>query len=310
MQYSEMLLCPVCASILRLEARALICANGHNFDLAKEGYVNLLLKKQLGDSKEMLVARRDFFAQGLYRPLADTVAELVLAELAVDDEVDATRPSTVVTQERETLKHAPVTILDAGCGEGFYLGHVQEALRIAGRQDLCVGIDLSKEAVKMAARRYKEAFFIVANLNERLVLADRAVQIMLNIFAPRNNAEYARVIAPGGTLLVVIPGARHLVQLREALHLLNIEEDKQQHVVAQFAQHFALVTVRPVAYELRLNNEEITQVVMMTPNYWHLAEETRQAMREMSEIQTQVEFVCLLFRRLEDESILPLEEQS
>jgi 23S rRNA (guanine745-N1)-methyltransferase len=158
-------------------------------------------------------------------------------------------------------------------------------------------MDIAKEAVRMAAKRYKDAFFVVANLKERLALVDDAINVLLNIFAPRNVAEFARVSAPKGLLLVVIPGPTHLQQLRSALHLLSIEENKRQHVVEQFGDQFELVDSSSIAYELHLYSDEIAQAVMMTPNYWHLSDETRKAMAEMAEIRTDVEFVCLVFRR-------------
>ena len=149
----------------------------------------------------------------------------------------------------------------------------------------------------MAARRYRDTLFLVANLKERLPLRDAAFHALLNIFAPRNPVEFARVLAPGGLLLIVIPGPEHLRQLRETLHLLNIEEDKQQHVRAQFSPPFEPVTTRHVTYELHLHKEELLQAVLMTPNYWHLTEETRRTLADMIELRTTVEFVCLLFRR-------------
>ena len=247
--------------------------------MAREGYVNLLLKKPLGDTREMVRARRDFLECGHYRPLSDTLNELVSCH----------------------IHHAvsPITILDAGCGEGYYLGRLQEYLaqRLPSLQCSYVGVDISKDAIRMAAKRYREALFVVANLKERLVFADAAFQVVLNIFAPRNAQEYARVLTPGGLLAVVIPGPTHLLQLRSALHLLNIEQDKQQHVVEQFSDEFDLVAAKPIAYEMHLTTAEIALAVMMTPNYWHLSEEIQKNMAEMTGLQTQVEFICLLLQK-------------
>jgi 23S rRNA (guanine745-N1)-methyltransferase len=257
------------------------CTHGHTFDIAREGYVNLLRKQLPGDTREMLVARRQFLEH--YRPLSDTLNTLVY------------------THATQWPQHTPSTlhILDAGCGEGYYLGRLQDYLqnKQLPTHISYIGVDISKDAVKMAAKRYHDAFFVVANLKERLPFPDGSLDVILNIFAPRNTDEFARVLTPGGLLLVAIPNPIHLLQLRAALHLLNIEEDKQQHVIEQFAHQFTLQTTTPVTYTLHLRGEQISQAVMMTPNYWHLSQETRQAIADLTEIQTEAGFICLAFRR-------------
>ncbi len=165
------------------------------------------------------------------------------------------------------------------------------------QQPLCLGIDISKDGIKLAAKRYPEIHFLVANLKERLVLSDATIQVMLNIFAPRNTEEYARVLAPGALLLVAIPGPSHLHELRTSLHLLNMEENKQQHVVEQFSTQFLLLTTRTIIYTLRLHQPEIVWLVMMTPNYWHLSTESRVALKQLEEVEATVEVTFLLFRR-------------
>jgi len=285
MTYTHLLVCPVCGAQLSNADKTLKCANAHTFDIAREGYVNLLLKKLPGDTKEMLVARRNFLERGYYRPLSDAINELVYSYLR--------------DQQGAPDAASAAKILDAGCGEGYYAGRLQQHLSTqqAPISCRCIGMDISKEAARMAAKRYKDAFFVVANLKERLVLVDDAVNVLLNIFAPRNAAEFARVSASKGLLLLVIPGPMHLLQLRSALHLLSIEENKQQSVVAQFADRFELLNSSSIAYELQLHNDEIAQAVMMTPNYWHLSDEMRRAMEELADIRTEAEFVCLVFRR-------------
>ncbi len=272
----SLFVCPVCHTGLRQVDAALKCANGHSFDIAGEGYVNLLLQKRSGDAKEMLRARRSFLERGFYAPLSDAVNELVHTYL-----LDVSKP---------------LHILDAGCGEGYYLDRLQNAL--APLQNGCyIGLDVSKEAIRMAAKRYRQLLFVVADVKQRLVLADGVIDAILNIFAPRNAGEFARVTIAGGTLIVVIPNPEHLLRLRTALGLLGMEEQKQQHVKEQFAGAFELVASTTIAYSMHLNKEEIEQVVMMTPNYWHLSDEMRDAMQKMEEIETEAAFTALVFRR-------------
>src|ERR1700680_2128153 len=216
-----LLVCPVCHTGLRQVDSALVCANTHSFDIAREGYVNLLLQKRSGDAKEMLRARRNFLERGLYQPLSDAVNEIVRVHLA------------------NMLE--PLYILDAGCGEGYYLDRLQRAL--APQHDGCyIGIDVSKEAIRMAAKRYRQSLYVVADVKQQLVLADQAIHAILNIFAPRNPSEFARVAVAGGILLVAIPNPEHLLSLRIALGLLGMEEQKQQHVKEQFSGQFEFVT--------------------------------------------------------------------
>lgn len=272
-----LLACPFCHLRLRQVGAALKCESGHSFDMAKEGYVNLLAQKRLGDVKEMLKARRNFLESGLYASLSDAINELVRAHLPVVS--------------------GPLHILDAGCGEGYYLDRLQCAL--ASTQDSCyIGLDVSKDAIKMAAKRYRQLFFVVADVKQRLVLADSAFHAILNNFAPRNPVEFARVTAQGGILIVVIPAPEHLSSLRQVLGLLNIEEQKQQHVKEQFSGYFEFVDSASVGYSMHLNREQIEQVVMMTPNYWHLSDEMREAMGKMEEMETEAGFIVMVFRRM------------
>ncbi len=271
-----LLACPVCHTGLRLVEGALVCANSHSFDIARDGYVNLLLQKRTGDAKEMLRARRNFLERGFYAPLSDAVNELVLTHL----------------QDVPESLH----ILDAGCGEGYYLARLRDAL--APRQSgYCIGLDISKDAIRMAAKRHRQLLFVVADVKQRLVLTDGDIHVILNIFAPRNPSEFARVIHANGILIVVIPAAEHLLRLRSALGLLGMEEQKQQHVQEQFAGAFELVESTSIAYSMHLNKEEIEQVVMMTPNYWHMTDEMRGAMRDLEEIETEAGFTAMVFRR-------------
>lgn len=271
------LVCPICATAFAATTRSITCAHHHCFDIAREGYVNFLRKPLPGDTREMLRARRDFLAHGHYLPISDVINTIVQAGAS----------------------STPFVVCDAGCGEGYYLNRLQTALTAQQRSIISLGLDISKEAVRMAARSCHDAFFAVTNLKERLPLADTSLHALLNVFAPRNPAEFARVLVPGGLLLVVIPAPEHLQTLREELHLLQIEEQKQQHVVAQCTEHdhFRLEEITQLDYELRLPREQLEQLVMMTPNYWHLTQEMRQRLANLTELRTEVACVCLAFRR-------------
>lgn len=255
-----MLICPVCAAPLAREERAFRCRNGHSFDRARQGYVHLAGSRHPGDTKPMLQARRAFLAAGYYRPLADALADLALAHLASQR---AARPTGA----------QPPTMLDAGCGEGYYIGYICRALADAGFAARCFGLDIAKEAVRMAAVRAPEVQFLVADIKGRLPFADASLDVLLDIFAPRNPAEFARVLVPGGLLLVAIPAPAHLAELRALLPLLAIEEQKRERVLAQFAGSFALAASRELAYALALDPAEARLLISMTPSHRHLTAE-------------------------------------
>ena len=172
MQHIQVLTCPFCLEALELESRTLICPNGHTFDIDKEGYLNLLRKRLPGDTKEMLQARRAFLEHGFYQPLSDAI-------------------NTLVAERIPSLQ--AISLLDAGCGEGYYLGCLQQAL--SEQTNRCVGLDISKEAIRMAAKRYPNIDFVVANLKEPLPLQDNTFQLILNIFAPRNAPASSSLMA-------------------------------------------------------------------------------------------------------------------
>lgn len=187
--------CPACGGALERRESALVCPKGHSFDVARQGYVHLLPVKQMhakvpGDTKQMVDARRRFLALGHYDAFRDTLRRLV-------------------------SEHLPQggTVLDAGCGEGFYTAALAEAaLEKNGRT---AGIDISKFAVKAAAGRHKGIDFAVASLFH-IPCAAESVDVLTDVFAPIVPAEFHRVLKPGGTMILAVPGARREITVEGA----------------------------------------------------------------------------------------------
>ena len=276
-----LLLCPVCQRDLIRSEATFRCANLHSFDVAHQGYVNLLLEKprgDSGDSKEMLQARQRFLASGHYQQLSDAINQRVRRYL----------------QSRTTSR-----VLDVGCGEGYYLGRLKQLLDGDLSQPDCdyCGIDISKDAVRMASAGNKGILFIAMDSRQKILLTDNSVDVLLNIFAPRHAAEFARVLAHDALLLSVIPGPDHLIELRTAFDLLNIEKEKQLKVVEQFADGFELIDSQTVRYEMALSNQDVMNLVNMMPSYRHLSPQSVKAIRQLDNFQTTAEFALLMFRR-------------
>lgn len=261
--------CPVCGGPLRLDARTLRCPRAHSFDLAREGYANLLAiqKKHAadpGDSKAMVRARRAFLAAGHYAPLMQALAEVCTA-----------------------LPHA--RIVDAGCGEGSYDRFLYDAL---GGPEL-IGFDLAKEAVRLAARLTPEAAFCVGGSFSAPV-RDGWADLVLNIFSPFAGAEFRRMLRPGGHLIYAVPTARHLYGLKEILYETPYENEVKQTAY----DGFAFVGEREAAAMLALQGESVQQLFAMTPYYWNTPAEGAARLAACTELTTEIGFRYLVYRRI------------
>ncbi|GAA4567339.1 methyltransferase domain-containing protein [Micromonospora coerulea] len=247
----DRLRCPVCGEPLTEvaagTARALRCPRRHSFDIARQGYVNLLAGRapHAGDSAEMVAARADFLAAGHYDTIATALATMA-AEVA-----------------------APVgaypLVVDAGAGTGWYLAAVLAALPDA----VGLALDVSKPALRRAARAHPRAAAALADTWQRLPLADAAATVLLNVFAPRNGAEFHRVLDPAGALLVVTPAEDHLVELVDALGLLKVDPAKADRVAGSLAAHFVGESGDVLRARLALTRTEVATLVRMGPSAWH-----------------------------------------
>lgn len=271
--------CPICGEPLTADERAFACASGHSFDRARQGYVNLLRPTRLrGDNAEMLRARRRFLDAGWYAPLADALSQMLGAWL-LEQEQRKERA------EPPIIPGAARALLDLGCGEGYYLRRLAQAqaTMLAAQGWRLYGLDLSRDAIRMAAgraaldarqgadqpvgRSSPRVTWMVASARARLPFADGGVGALLNVFAPRAPEEFARVMAPGGLLMVVTPLAEHLAEARAALPwLLNPQPGKDDRLRAALEDTFALVEARTVRFTLALDAAALADLAAMTPH--------------------------------------------
>jgi len=257
--------CPVCHVPLVADVDGFECGNRHRFDRAREGYVNLLPGGRLkgrpaGDSEAMVRARRTVFEAGLYRPVMDAVAEIVAGVVA------------------ESPSGAGV-VLDCGCGEGSYLA---AGCALAGADGW--GIDVSKPAIKLAARRLQALHFAVAS-SYVLPFDDAVFDAVLSVFSPRPVAEMMRVLAPAGAAIVVTPGADHLRQLKALIY-----DDPRSHVEpADIADSEwpPPVEVRTVRFDIGLDEPSIRLALLeMTPFWWSAPPARQQLVAERARTVT------------------------
>lgn len=265
-----LLRCPLCHTPLDIDAAIARCSNGHSFDRAREGYFNLLPVQQKnsldpGDDAEMVAARRAFLETGHYTPLRDTLSGL-LAPLQ------------------------PAHLVDSGCGEGWY---TQALSRCAA---ITTAFDISKHAVKRAARRATHITWLVASSND-IPLPDASADAMTAIFSPVNTQEAARVLKPGASLLIAAPGEKHLWELRAALYPeVHAHQAEKWHegLQAEFTFHSSV----DVQFSVDLDdNAAVNQLLKMTPHYWRAARERRAKVEQLPALVTQADFRVMVFRR-------------
>lgn len=269
--------CPVCMGELVREARRYACPNGHSFDLAREGYVHLLPANRMhaklpGDGKEMLAARRRILDAGYYEPFSDCLNTLALALTA-----ETGRP----------------VILDAGCGEGYYTGRLCAALCGRGVEARVLGLDIAKPAVRMAAKRYPGLELAVGSVFH-MPVASGAVDCLTSVFAPIVPAEYARVVKPGGVMILAVAAPRHLYQLKRAVYERPYENETKDTPY----EGFALLKRVPVRGEITLDGgEAVRDLFTMTPYHWKTSIADREKLNALTGLTTEIGFDFLCYRR-------------
>lgn len=265
-------ICPICKNALKLDNRSLKCINKHCFDLAKEGYVNLLpvnskKSKDPGDNSKMMVARRAFLETKHYLPLAKKLAEIV----------------------ENISGNTPMTVLDIGCGEGYYTGLIKSH----NTSVHMLGLDISKVAVRYASKRYKDVHFCVASAYD-LPVENKAIDILLRVFAPSSASELQRVVKDDGFLITVTPGERHLYQLREVIY-----KDVRNHFEeTALVQGFKLENSINLKYSLSLKDlDTVLHLLDMTPFGWKIGDEEKTKLMKMSHWDIDCEFNIEIYRK-------------
>jgi 23S rRNA (guanine745-N1)-methyltransferase len=265
--------CPNCGTELRPinAGKIYSCDNNHSFDRAKEGYLNLLLaqhkrSRNPGDSDEMIRSRQRFLNAGYYQILASAIIEQIPA-MAADSR-----------------------LLDIGCGEGYYLQAINKA-----RNDLqLVGIDISKTAVRLAAkRRFPAQLAVDSGFN--LALFDNSIDCAISVFSPIGASEAARVLKPEGLLIMVGPGEQHLSGLTAYIYDNPVPHGGNFKAVDKSTE-FSLIGQTDIQQSINIEGSAIGDLLRMTPYYWHATPAQQKSLGKLDKLETEVHFNIRLYQ--------------
>ena len=263
-----MLRCPVCKEpIFKENDKTYRCDNRHSFDIAKKGYVNFLLVHKMnsklpGDNKLMVDARSDFLGKGYYRVFQEKLKELV-------------------------NEHCPTTVLDAGCGEGYYTDAIYEDSRTV------IGIDISKTALQKAAPKNRNITYIAASLFD-LPIQNESVELLYSLFAPYAGEEFYRVLKKDGVMILGIPGENHLIELKNVIY----ENPYKNKVKDYQLPGFQFQKAEMIETKIHLQcQEDILNLFQMTPYYYRTSREDHQKLLALDRLTTRVEFNILIYEK-------------
>lgn len=278
--------CPNCGACLARNGSALRCQSGHSFDIARQGYVSLLPPETAargrgargrgarghgargrgdggrGDTAAMVMARQQFLASGHYRPIAAALA--AAAEAQAGRQEPPARPARPAGPDRPA-GGGLACVADIGAGTGYYLAAVLD--RLPGRAGLAV--DLSRHALRVAARAHPRIGAVGGDAWQRLPIADASADLVLDVFAPRGGAELARILRPDGRLLVVTPRPEHLTELAGPLGLLRVDERKDERLAGTLGPYFTVTGQQEVRAPMALDHQSVAALAGMGPSAWH-----------------------------------------
>lgn len=246
----SILICPYCkSSLFDSKERTFLCENKHCFDVAKQGYLNLLpvnqkKSKDPGDNQMMIEARRSFLELGFYDPLIESIKHLIADQL--------------------TFEGKDIVAFDAGCGEGYYS---EKALNnLPGLETDIWGTDISKSAVKNAAKKYKNNFYFVSSIYN-LPIADLSTDLILSVFSPIMAEEFKRILSKQGYVIIVSPAANHLREMAELIY--ETFRPHTSSVVEKMIPIFKHDGTKRTTFKIDIQQaEDLLFLLKMTPYYW------------------------------------------
>lgn len=273
------LACPIDGKRLNPHEKALTCENGHAFDIARQGYVNLLpvqhkRSKQPGDSKAMVVARTELLNSGIYDPIAKKLAEIVHAQIT----------------DTQSSKIKEICLLDAGCGEGYYFDYVVKYLEGENCDNdfSFIGLDISKAAIAEATKRNKQVTWIVGT-NRQPPVEPASVDMVLCIFGFQSFEGFRKILKPGSKLILVEPGPDHLIELRKIIYR-EVKASGLQDLAHAEDLGFSIVDSQQLQFKTEaINNDHINSLLIMTPHFYRAFSEGREAASILPKLELTVD---------------------
>lgn len=266
----KILCCPKCLTKFVLKEKSLICENGHSFDIAKEGYVNLLLTnkscKNIGDNADMILSRNKILEKGYYDKLCDAITFFM---------------------KNNNLENA--SILDIGCGEGFLTRQLKNQFLNSN----IAGVDISKPAIRLASKKCKKVEYAVANATN-LPIRNQSLDVVINSFAPLSNDESLRILKTNGFFVKIIPNVRHLWELKEFVYDKAIENPKD----ATILNGFECIETVEIFDNFTAFGDEIFSLMQMTPYFYKTPKSAIDKLKTLEKIDTRLEFVIKIFRKI------------
>lgn len=269
-----MLICPHCGAPLKREQHALRCPYGHSYDIARSGYCNLLQSTRAGDhtgdSKDMVLARRQFLDGGYYAQLAEGLCRRA---------------------EQLTEGKTQVHFVDAGCGEGYYTRQLTQMLLQKGKLSDSVGIDISKSATQYAAKRDKHTQYVTGSAYH-MPLADHCADLICSIFSPTPAAEFQRVLRQDGAVLCAVPGAEHLWELKCAVYDTPYQNREEKHQL----DGYQMIDRHKITYSVHIGNaRDIQTLFAMTPYAHRTPRRGMERLQALEELDVTLSFLLLTF---------------
>ncbi len=273
-----MLICPVCQHPLTRDDRQLSCENRHSFDMAKQGYFNLLLNqakksKQPGDNGEMVIARTRFLNGGFYQSISDAINQMAIDMLWQEESAD---------DQATDGNH----ILDLGCGEGYYTARLAQALSDHQIENTVYGLDISKDAVKAACKRDKSIHWLVANGTKAPFKAN-SMKLILNIFNRIMPATLKDLCHEQGKVLVASSGQYHLKELKEAIY--DTPKFVEFDAISAMGEHFKHEHRQTLDFTVKLKPSDTKDLLYMTPHAWRSNPETQKALLSQEELELRIQ---------------------
>ncbi len=282
-KYQHLFRCPLCSQPMRMvTCKSLLCTNQHCYDLSRHGYIHLSSRAYKTKYDKLLFAsRRRMYNSGFFDPLNEAITNHM---------VEFMKP--LLDQNRQLY------LLDAGCGEGSHLSHIQDKLIQKGIRELTsVGMDLSKEGIAAASKKYPQPLWCVADL-AHCPFANQQFDGILNILSPSNYAEFTRVLAEDGCILKVVPEQYYLQELRYGYELnKNKPAYSNDNTLSRFKEHFQLLNVERVTYCFPLHADLMEPLIHMTPLTWGATEADWHRVQKMNLTHITVDLLILCGRK-------------